>query len=125
MIAHNPNKQVDAEDWLEVDEDTHLREIVEFHQGLTEAEPESGWVLHSTLHCVVENQIALGTENVGETLAKLQRQGLSRHEAIHAIGAVVGEDLFEMSSDKRVWDGTKYRRRLEKLSAKRWRKGKW
>ena len=34
MIAHNPNEQVIVEDWLEMDEDTRLSEIVEFHQEL-------------------------------------------------------------------------------------------
>ena len=106
MNIHDPDLSVNAEEWLEMDEAVRLDLIVKHHQKSSESEPEGGWELHSTLHCVVENQIALATENVRETLAKLIRQGLSRHDAIHAIGTVVSEDLFEMSKDKKVWDST-------------------
>ncbi len=44
--------------------------------------------VHSVLHVIVENQLAMNAEPVPATIARLTRQGLSRHEAIHATGAV-------------------------------------
>ncbi len=58
-------------------------------------------------------------------LGQAPRQGLSRHEAIHAIGAVLSEDMFDIIKNKQEHNFKKYRRRLDKLTAKRWRKGKW
>ena|SRR5437763_394525 len=52
--------------------------------------------LHATIHVVVENQIALGEQVVVEALERLRNDGLSRHEAIHAIGTVLGEHLYDV-----------------------------
>lgn len=83
-------------------------------------------VLHCTIHAVVENQLALGVEYVPETLAKLMRQGLDRHESIHAIGAVLIEDIYSLlKSNAREFSMKKYRRKLEKITAKRWLKGQY
>ena len=67
----------------------------------------------------------MGVKPVPSTISKLIRQGLSRHEAIHAIGAVLSEDLFEIMKNGQEHNIKKYRRRLDKLTAKRWSKGKW
>ena len=125
MDVYDPGLPIDVDTWLETEESVRLDLIVEHHRKSDETDPEGGWEVHSALHLLVENQIALGTENIRETQTKLIRQGLHRHDSIHAIGAVVGEDLFEMAKEKRAWDRKRYRRRLEKLTAKRWRKGKW
>jgi len=82
--------------------------------------------MHATIHVLVENQIALGVKPVPETIVKLLRQGLSRHEAIHAVGAVLSEDMFNiLQKGDGAWNQGHYRRRLEKLTAKRWKKGRW
>lgn len=47
------------------------------------------------VHVIVENQISLKVDSVLETIEKLTRQGLDRHEAIHAVGAVLSEDIFD------------------------------
>jgi hypothetical protein len=54
--------------------------------------------LHAAIHVVVENQVALGGEiPVQETLARLMGEGLSRHEAVHAVGSVLAGILFDLS----------------------------
>jgi hypothetical protein len=45
--------------------------------------------VHAALHSVVENQIAEELQTVRETVARLQAEGLSRHDAIHAVGSVL------------------------------------
>ena len=88
--------------------------------------PDEGKELHALIHVVVENQLAMGVDPVLATLSKLTRQGLKRHEAIHAIGAVLSDDIFDLlQSNKETWHKNRYRKRLDKLTAKRWRKGQW
>ena len=82
--------------------------------------------LHAVIHVIVENQLALGEEVVAETLARLQKEGLDRHDALHAIGSVLAADLYELMQDGAEATGEAYRRyleRLKKLTAKNWRAG--
>jgi hypothetical protein len=48
----------------------------------------------------VENQIAEGHESVVGAMARLTCAGLSRHDALHAIGSVLAEHLFDLLHDK-------------------------
>src|SRR5947207_15955671 len=82
--------------------------------------------LRAVIHVVVENQLALGEEIVIGTLARLQREGLSRHDALHAIGSVLAADLYELMQESAETTGDAYRRyleRLQKLTARTWRAG--
>ena len=59
-------------------------------------------------------------------MAKLIKEGLGRHDALHVVGAVLSEGMFNLqNSEGESWDQSHYHKRLEKLTAKRWRKGKW
>ncbi|MDQ6960751.1 MAG: hypothetical protein Q9M27_06920, partial [Mariprofundaceae bacterium] len=72
------------------------------------------------------NQFAMAVEPVPATLARLIRQGLTRHDAIHAIGAVISGDIFDiMNGNVKTWSPRRYAKRLKKLTAKRWRQGQW
>jgi len=51
--------------------------------------------IHAAIHVIVENQLALNVESTKETYNRLERQGLKRHDIIHAIGAVISEDIFK------------------------------
>lgn len=125
MSEYDADCRPSRDDWLELDESLRVSEIVRYHESLGEEAPESGWKLHALLHCVVENQIALDVGNVAATETKLIRQGLTRHDAVHAIGAVIGADVFDILKNSGTFDPKKYRGRLEKLTAKRWAKGKF
>jgi len=82
--------------------------------------------LHAGIHVVVENQIAMEFEPVPATIAKLIRQGLSLHEAIHAIGPVLSSEIWRLQQQPdSKWDSSSYLRKLQKLTAKRWRKGQY
>ncbi len=76
-------------------------------------------------HVIVENQLAPGWEAVVEAEARLRGEGLSRHEAIHAIGSVVATDLFERmkAPDKVVAAeaNAAYVEALKRLTAAGWR----
>jgi hypothetical protein len=82
--------------------------------------------LHAVVHVVVENQIALGEETVVNTLARLRAEGLSRHDALHAIGSVLAENMYElMHEDPGATDDPyrQYLERLQRLTAENWRAG--
>jgi hypothetical protein len=124
MDIYNPNKIVDAENWLTLDEGIRIELVYDFHSNLDLELTEDALRLHSSIHVIVENQLAMGVDLIPETFAKLTRQGLSRHEIIHAIGAIISEDIFDvMKGNAKEFSPKKYRRKLEKLTAKRWLKG--
>ncbi|HEU5236242.1 MAG TPA: hypothetical protein VFU37_03825 [Pyrinomonadaceae bacterium] len=73
-------------------------------------------------HVVVENQIALGDDIPAQkTLARLMREGLSRHDAVHAIGSVVASHMFNLINGPKSKDSNAdYYRQLEELTAEGW-----
>ena len=126
MKKYNSSPAPDPKEWLSLDESERIFLVEVFHEEAGEEIPENAEEMHAIIHVAVENQCAMGVDPVPKTLAKLIRQGLDRHEVIHAIGAVLSEDLFELYKGTiESWEQKRYRRRLEKLTAKRWRKGQW
>jgi hypothetical protein len=126
MDSYDPDIGPDLDEWQTLDESEQINLVQDFHIEANEEIPEGGAMLHASIHVVVENQIAIGTEPVPATVKKLTRQGLTRHEAIHAVGAIICENLFDIvQGNDNQWNPKQYRRRLEKLTAKRWKKGQW
>lgn len=64
-----------------------------FHEALDELSDDT-LTLYAVLHVIVENQIAEKVELIPETIEKLIRQALDRHDAIHAIASIVCDDIF-------------------------------
>jgi hypothetical protein len=73
----------------------------------------------------VENQLAEGLASVIRAMARLRNEGLSRHDALHAIGSVLVEHLSEMAklktNDDTNTNQTRYDAAVERISAKEWR----
>jgi len=125
MDSYDPDKSPIPTDWLQTDESERIELVSSYHRRkkikLANAQ------LHAVIHVVVENQLALGEQIVAETLARLQNEGLGRHDAVHAIGSVLVEDLYalmkmEDDSDRgEIYQ--QYLRRLQELTAKGWRAG--
>lgn len=126
MNSYFPDKSIDPSEWLALDEGVRIALVRAFHDSLDDEMPDEALSVHSAIHVIVENQLAMGVELIPETIAKLTRQGLDRHEAIHAIGAILSEDLFDIhKGDTKEFSPKKYRRKLEKITAKRWSKGQY
>jgi hypothetical protein len=126
MDKYTPDKAVDSENWLALDEAIRIELVHDFHSELDLEMAVEALSLHTTIHVLVENQLAMGVELIPETIAKLTRQGLNRHEAIHAIGALISEDIFDViNGNAEEFSQKKYRRKLEKITAKRWLKGQY
>jgi hypothetical protein len=124
MSSYDPNTSPVTTTWLQTDEAERIELVSAYHRRKNITLPDAK--LHAVIHVVVENQIALGEEIVIETLARLQREGLGRHDALHAIGSVLAENLYELMQEDRDAADEPYRmylQRLEKLTASSWRTG--
>jgi hypothetical protein len=124
MDSYDPDTSLNATDWLETDEGERIELVSSYHRRKKSRLPNAQ--LHSVIHVVVENQLALGESIVIETLARLQGQGLSRHDAVHAIGSVLAADLYELMQESSEATGDAYHRyleRLQALTAEKWRTG--
>lgn len=120
MDRYDPDRPPAPPEWLALEEDERLDIVLAYHATAGTRLPNAR--LHAAIHVVVENQLAQGEPGaVGDTLRRLQREGLTRHDAIHAIGAAVTELLLELSSapgaDAKATT-TRYIERLSKLSAR-------
>lgn len=126
MEKYNPLIEPNKEQWLNSSEKDRMETVRAFHKDNVEGLDDEAVLMHVSIHVIVENQLALGVECIPETIAKLTRQGLDRHEAIHAIGSMISEDIFNIiRGEKTEFSLKKYRKKLEKITAKRWRKGQY
>jgi hypothetical protein len=120
MDRYDPDRPPAPPEWLALTEDERLDIVLAHHANTGTRLPNAR--LHAAIHVVVENQLAQGEPGaVGDTLRRLQREGLTRHDAIHAIGATVTELLLELSSapgaDAKATTA-RYIERLSELSAR-------
>lgn len=70
----------------------------------------------------MENQIALGDElPAAATVRRLVRDGLSRHEAIHAVGSVLMNHLGQAAGNGAEIDQEAYNAEVRALTEERWR----
>ena len=122
MKKYNPLKDPDPKTWLEMNEAERVVLIEEYHKRTKVNLPNH--LLHASIHTVVENQIAMGDElPVEGALKRLMSEGLDRHEAIHAIGAVVSEQMFLLLKDKETAPSNEdLLNRIRNLTREEWEK---
>lgn len=122
--AYDPEQAPVADEWLGVAELDRLQAVFDFHAD--EGLEEGSLTAHATIHVIVENQIAMGVEATLQAMERLQRQGLSRHEALHAIGCVVAELIFDVTRRREPSESEDLEARLEaaieRLDAQSWRR---
>ena len=125
MEAYNPERGPEPESWLELDEQERILLIETWHRVARIKLPNL--TAHAALHVIVENQIALDLEPVVRAMDRLRKQGLTRHDAIHAIGSVVAENLFGIlkadQNDDAAASQARYCAAVERLTAVSWRRG--
>jgi hypothetical protein len=89
MKKYDALKEPDPREWLELDEQERVGLIADYHRRKRVDLPSR--MMHAVFHAAVENQLTEGMPVVRETLSRLMREGLDRHEAIHAIGSALAE----------------------------------
>jgi hypothetical protein len=122
-VKYDPYNHIDAEDWLALDESERIDSVIRYHQQRRIRLPNHN--IHAITHVIVENQIALGDKHPARSvLLRLVNEELDRHEAVHAIGSVLSEHLFDALKQRR--SGTdlnaQYLEKLRLLTAEGWRK---
>jgi len=95
ITYYDPNDEPNAQAWLALSELERIRVAQSYHVSARVKVPNLK--LHATMHAAVENQVATGYGPTKRALSRLQSEGLSRHEAVHAVAAVMAEFIFELS----------------------------
>lgn len=123
LLRYDPCEHIDCDAWLGLDESERTWQVVRYHRKKRIRLPNE--TIHAAIHVIVENQVALGDAFPAKgVLLRLIRQGLDRHEAIHAIGSVLSDTLYTtmnepvLSSDL----NTDYVEKLKSLTAESWRR---
>jgi hypothetical protein len=116
---YNPDQAPDPREWLALDEHERIRLAKNYHASARIKVPDAK--AHALFHAIVENQIAEGFGPTCRTVDRLQKEGLTRHDAIHAVGSVIAEFTFEAmhgTSQPSVGDAQRdLNARIEALSA--------
>ena len=124
MTHYDPEVEPDSAKWLALDEQERLRLAESHHRAARVKLPNVK--AHAAFHVIVENQIAEGLEPVVRAMARLMKQGLSRHDALHAVGSVVANYFFEAmkTEDQEFCNSVqaRYNAELERLTAEDWKR---
>ncbi len=120
--TYDPENQPNADAWLELDEQERISLAEKWHRRASIDLPSVK--AHATFHAIVENQIALNLEPVVRAIPRLMKQGLSRHDAVHAVASVLAEHLHELANAK-IEESVevvqaRYDAEVERLNAKEW-----
>jgi hypothetical protein len=121
MNDYNPDKAPNPARWLALDEQERIRRVEKYHRTARTRLPNLK--AHAIFHAIVENQIAENLDPVVRAVVRLMSDGLTRHDAIHAIAAVLAthlRDLSDATTDASS-PATTYADAIGKLSAGTWR----
>jgi hypothetical protein len=123
MDRYDPEVAPDPEDWVALDEGERILLVEWYHRDARIDIPKAARALHASMHVVVENQLAENDEPVVRALARLMKERLSRHDAVHAIGSVVAEQIYDALKlkDTPASLRARYYAAVERLTAATWR----
>ena len=121
MNRYDPDQAPGREESLVLDEQERIRLAEEHHRRARTKLPNLK--VHALFHAVVENQLAENLEPAVRAMARLTAEGLTRHEALHAIASVVAEHLYALSNGKVDAGDSQaaYNAAVERLTARNWR----
>ena len=123
MKSYDPLRAPDPREWQSVDEAQRISLVKAYHRRTRAKLPDAQ--AHATIHVIVENQIAMGDEiPVRATLERLMREGLDRHNAVHAIGCVLTNHLQHVLHQPRERENPEYPYfvELKSFTAAKWYK---
>ena len=124
-MIYDPEHPRRREEWLALDESERIELVRRFHEDACDALSADQLSAHAAIHVIVETELAEGYEPVVRALSRLLKEGLPRHDAIHAIGAALAEALHEAatSDDSGAVMSARYQAAVERLFAKTCRNG--
>jgi hypothetical protein len=121
ILRYDPHQHIAPEAWQALDESERIESVRKYHRRNRIRLANER--LHAITHVIVENQVALGdTFPARAVLLRLREEGLDRHEAVHAIGSVLVEQIFAAVRKEGGADlNAQYVEKLSRLTAKSWR----
>jgi hypothetical protein len=121
MNRYDPDQTPNPEEWLAFDEQLRIGLVESYHRRARVELPNV--TIHAAFHVVVENQLAENYEPTACAMTRLTMEGLSRHEAVHALASVVTEHIHDLLNAKADADSSKavYAAAVERLNAATWR----
>lgn len=121
MQRYDPQKPPNPEAWLALDEGRRIDLVRQYHVRTRAKLPNAN--IHNVIQATVETQAALGDEMpVRRTLDRLTAAGLTRHAALHAVGSVLAQYLFDLMHSENTPEDPNpaYFAALEALTAEAW-----
>ena len=119
-FRYDPDVEPPADVWNAIDEGERSMIVADWHEEAGVTVPNMR--LHATFHTIVENQIAMGNETpVAQTVRRLVDEGLSRHDALHAVGDAMMKSMMSAMRDPTTTSAEPaYYQALTKLTAAAW-----
>ncbi len=123
--TYDPNQSPTGPEWLNTPKTERVRCVATFH--MVNRLNSGSQKAHAAMHVIVENQIATGYGPTVKAMARLQQGGLSRHEALHAIGSVIAKQMYGVlpstaDNSPRPDPQTQLNAAIEALQAEDWLK---
>jgi hypothetical protein len=120
LSRYDPDQDPPSDEWLDLDEQERMILVEDYHRRHRIRMPSLEG--HAVIHTIVENQLALEESVVVATFARLRREGLDRHDAVHAIGSVLASHMHTLlvGEQSETEPNERYHSSLRKLSAHKW-----
>ena len=108
------------DDWTTLSDDDRIQAILDYHEqeDVHPLGPQPRQ--HAAFHNIIELQIARD-DTVGEVCDRLVDEGLTRHNAIHAMASVLAKAIEAAKEKGEPIDEPAYVEELQALSAQSWR----
>lgn len=122
---YDPDNWPHPDWWDRMGMSERIQAVAEYHQahnGFNGSNTAINEHLHAIAHVMVENLLMSGRRSMlRPVLEKLMRQGLTRHQAIHAIASVIFDHVTEELRDGKHCDRmATYLAKLEQVDAIAW-----
>lgn len=124
-FEYDPETEPDPAEWLAMGEWDRIAICDLWHRRAGVQLPDRAMQGHAVIHSVVESQVAAGEPAAAaEALARLRAEGLSRHDAIHAVGSVLAAHLHALLAAPTMPEkpNAAYQDALKRLTVESWRK---
>jgi len=120
-MRYDPAVGPDPTEWLELDDGERVVVVRQYHKRASQR--AGSLELHAIIHVTVETQLAEGHPDVKAAFERLSREGLDRHNVVHAIGSVLAGEIYGVMKSQRQHDPREYARKLKDLTAEAWLRG--
>ena len=121
--GYDPLEAPDPTEWLDLDEDERVELVEAYHRRAGIRVPNEA--IHAAIHVDVETQIALDAPpETRRAMERLMAQGLDRHDALHAVGSVLANQIWclAQADASHPVSPDAYVVALDQLTAESWRR---